>query len=169
MHLQLFCPITVTQYSYDCSINFFHTIVFNDYNERFNILTSYYIPDLNVFIQNCHTYSLVKRQNTRNLKLDLMTQHVKFLRIWWWNKYEVHKIPRMDTTFERSPDSGQLWSLRSTVRRVTVEKHWFQVLLTTMSTRKCIGRDIVPLDHLVAADHESVSLPTEDSLPQWQV
>lgn len=126
-------------------------------------------PNLDVFIQNCHTYSLVKRQNTRNLKLDLMTQYVKFLRIWWWSKYEVHKIPRMDTTFEHSPDSGQLWSLRSTVRRVTLEKHWFQLLLTTMSTRKCIGRDIVPLDHLVAADHESVSLPTEDSLPQWQV
>lgn len=76
-----------------------------------------------------------------------------------------------DITFERwcCREAATNYDLRGTVRRVTFGKYWFQLLLTIMSTRECTGQDTVPLDHLVVADHESVSLPGgKTGLPQWR-
>lgn len=85
---------------------------------------------------------------------------------------KIHHRYQSCITFERYGEAATNYDLKGTVRRVTFGKHWFQLLLTTMSTRECTGQDAVPLDHLVVARPRKCIVARrkekKTGLPQWR-
>lgn len=112
-------------------------------------------------------------QNTKSILKIFLYPKAPFLKhpTVWFPSYSIKftKDRYHVRTLMLQRKAATNYDLKGTVRRVTFGKHWFQLLLTTMSTRECTGQDTVPLDHLVVADHESVSLPGgKTGLPQWR-